>query len=174
MVLYEGTNVCMREMYMQIRKSVSASEQRGCIDWELFSIITIIMRNICKETDGMQITLCSCSGNCGGQDRPGLTQNLRGIHEEKQAGDDYVGSSHTRLSRHSTPPPSLLLYHVYNSRTKTFLNICVCVKNAFLFICASFSCFSSSSCCRNTRRGYQTHLPIPVHFTIKNSWYGGE
>lgn len=142
MVLYEGTNVCMRKMYMQIRKSVSASEQRGCIDWELFSIITIIMRNACKETDGMQIMLCPCSGNCAGQDRPGLTQNLRGIHEEKQAGDDYVGSSHTRLSRYSTPPPSLLLYHVYNSRTKTFFKyIYVCKKRLPFYMCVFFLFF---------------------------------
>lgn len=55
--IYEGTNICMCEMRMQIRKSVSFlsflfnSQWQGRIDncerdWELFSIIIIIMRNV--------------------------------------------------------------------------------------------------------------------------------
>lgn len=66
----------------------------------------------------------------------------------------------------ATPPlPPLYYYTMYTTQEqKLFLNIYVCVKNAFLFICAPFSCFSSSSCCRNTRRGYQTYPPVPLHF----------
>lgn len=81
----EGTNICMCEMRMQIRKSVSFlpflfnSQWQGRVDncerdWELFSIIIIIMRNVCvcgaggmsRETY-MQITLCTCNENSRGK-----------------------------------------------------------------------------------------------------------
>jgi len=87
--IYEGTNICMCEMRMQIRKSVSFlsflfnSQWQGHVDncerdWELFSIIIIIMRNVCvcvcvcgeggmsRETY-MQITLCTCNENPRGK-----------------------------------------------------------------------------------------------------------
>lgn len=68
----------------------------------------------------MQIALCSCSGNYSGQARPGRTLNLRGIHEEEQAGNDDVGSTHTRPSRHSPLPLCITIPCVQLKNKKFF------------------------------------------------------
>lgn len=92
--IYEGTNICMCEMRMQIRKSVSFlsflfnSQWHGRVDncerdWELFSIIIIIMRNVwsggaCRERH-------ICRLHCVHVMRI-LEVNLRGTQEAKEAG----------------------------------------------------------------------------------------
>lgn len=68
-----------------------------------------------------------------------LEANLRGIQEEKEAGNFRRMQRVPIPVKLATSSPSLL-YHVENSRTKTFLNIRVC-KKSFFFIRAFFLFF---------------------------------
>ena len=142
--IYEGTNICMCEMRMQIRKSVSFlsfllnSQWQGRVDncerdWELFSIIIIIMRNVCgaggmsRETY-MQITLCTCNENSRGKPQGHTGRERGGLLPM------YAARTNASATRPLYSSFLSLLYHVENTRTKTFLNILVCKKSFFFFI----------------------------------------
>lgn len=159
----EGTNICMCEMRMQIRKSVSFlsllfnSQWQGRVDncergWELFSIIIIIMRDVCVWSGGYVEKRHICRLHCAHVMRI-LEAKPQGYTGGERGGllPMYAACTNTSITRPVYSSFLSLLYHVENSKNK---NILVC-KKASVFFYVRFSCSSSSGHGRQTSKRKQ-------------------